>query len=40
MEPRHCGIIVSKLDLQIISSEFDPHWFPHTRGLLPKLGQI
>ena len=32
-------VMVSKLDMQIFTSEFESHWVPHSLGLAPHLGQ-
>ena len=33
------GVMVSKLDYQSFTSEFDSHWVPHSYGLVPHLNK-
>ena len=33
------SVIVSKLDLQTYTSEFESHWVPHSYGLVPHLSK-
>ena len=33
------GIMVCKLDKQIIANEFEPHWVPRISGLVPQLSK-
>ena len=33
------GVMISKLDLQILTYEFELHWMPHSHGLVPHLNK-
>ena len=34
------GVMVSKLDLQTYTNEFESHWVPHSYGFVPHLSKM